>query len=64
MDVDEPFSPEFDDRLRIRYKELQQVRETQDQVLQQVSTAKSALEQQLAATRRELEQLQSYHTAV
>ncbi|KAF3032315.1 hypothetical protein E8E12_001057 [Didymella heteroderae] len=64
MDVDEPFSPEFDDMLPLRYKELQQVRETQDQVLQQVSTAKSALEQQLAATRRELEQLQSHHIAV
>ena len=64
MDVDEPFSSQFDDMLHLRYKELQQIRETQDQVLQQVSTAKSALEQQLAATRRELEQLQSYHTAV
>ncbi|KAF3031540.1 hypothetical protein E8E11_003074 [Didymella keratinophila] len=64
MDVDEPFSPEFDDMLHLRYKELQQAHETQDQAFQQMSTAKSALEQQLAATRKNLEQLRSHHTTI
>jgi hypothetical protein len=64
MDIDESLPQESNDILHLRYRELQQVHEAQNQAMQEVSTAKEALEQQLTATRREFEQLQNLNTTL